>query len=65
MTVWGDTWYVTYLKTLGLTVLGLTLVVIFSYLLDKHKKKAPGLLQQSKRAKNEKIHSYYTTKGEK
>ena len=44
MTIWGDTWYVTYLKTLGLTVLGLTLVVIFSYLLDKHKKKAPRLL---------------------
>jgi len=37
MTIWGDTWYVTYLKTLGLTVLGLTLVVIFSYLFDKRK----------------------------
>ena len=60
MTIWGDTWYVTYLKTLGLTVLGLALVVAFSYLLDKHKKKAPS--RQAKGAQ-ETTHNYYTTKG--
>ncbi|SJZ38318.1 hypothetical protein [Garciella nitratireducens] len=65
--VWGDIWYITYLKTIGFALLGLTLMVILSRIWDKYqnKKKAPGLLQQSKRGTNESIHSYYNTKGEK
>jgi len=35
--VWGDVWYVTYLKTLGMTVFALALTVILSHVWDKRK----------------------------
>ena len=35
--VWGDVWYVTYLKTLGLAIGGFAVAIILSYVWDKRK----------------------------
>jgi len=50
MTIWGDTWYITYLKTIGFALLGLALMVILTRIWGKYqeKKKAQLLRTQQR-----------------
>lgn len=64
MTVWGATWYITWLIALAWCFMGLAIAIFINQVVDKQKKKALRAAATAQKGTKQNTQSYYTTKGE-